>query len=570
MKIKENLMNQQLKMCCRCSGVLKRGTFHILLLFLLSNSLHSQTGPNKYWVQFTDKDNSVYSTERPEEFLSPRAIERRNRYAIEISEQDLPVNKSYTDSLRALGIEVLYTSKWFNAATVKSSDTLLLDTLDRISFIDGPARAYTIPMKPKKKKNTRAHPPKKQYRQEVNYDFYTWQLDMLLGRSLHDLGYQGENMIIAVLDGGFQNVDKLPALAHLLENDQIIDTVNFVDDSTSIYRTSSHGMKVLSILAGDIPGELLGTAPKADYVLIQSEDVRSEYIVEGDNWIAGVEYADSLGADVINSSLGYANFEDKRTSYTYEMLDGETARISLAADIASDKGMLVVTSAGNQGNKAWKYITAPADAKKAITVGAVDPAGQYVSFSSVGPSADGRIKPNVVALGFGTFIQELDNSVTYGSGTSFSSPVIAGLSACLWQAFPEATNMDIKNAIEMSASQAENPDSLLGYGIPNFFEAYNLLAQSYPKVISENDNVNVLPNPFRESLYIELQDIPDSSEVKLRLFSSDGRKLFQQKITIQEGYNLESINGLSVLPPGTYILHIKGKNINKKNKIIKY
>ncbi|NBC81833.1 MAG: S8 family serine peptidase [Bacteroidetes bacterium] len=542
---------------------------------IISVSAVTQTAPDKYWVEFTDKKNTSFSIDQPLEFLSPRAVERRINQSIQITEQDLPVNSFYTDSLKKLGLDVLYTSRWFNAATVYSQDTLLMDTLHNYGFVKNPVRTFSIEPAPVKT-DTVVKKVKKKKKTSflLNYDMHLLQLEIMNGHKLHNIGYRGKGMMIAVLDAGFYRTNVLPAFDSVWARNCIISTRNFVNDTADVFKTHTHGMKVLSIMAGNMPGYLMGSAPEADYVLIQSEDSQSEYAIEGDNWIAAAEFADSIGADVINSSLGYSTFDAPEQNYAYSDMDGNTSRITQAADIAASKGILVVTSAGNQGNKSWKYITAPADADSALTVGAVTPTGEYAAFSSKGPAYDGRIKPNVSAIGLGTFYQQTDSTIAIGNGTSFSSPLVAGLAACLWQHFPQANNMEILKTIEASANLYPFSDTLTGYGIPDFYRAWILLQARYgkPADIDRKKIVNAFPNPFSTLLYLEInsQQAPDSTKVNMNVFNLSSQKLLNQTVTLQPGYNLITIDELMHVSPGEYLIRLKGNGINEKITVIKY
>ncbi len=323
------------------------------------------------------------------------------------------------------------------------------------------------------------------------------QINMLNGIPLHDLGYDGAGMTIAVLDAGFLNANVLSAFDSLWLNNQIIGYKDFVSPlAPDIFGSHTHGTSVLSTMGANLPAEMVGTAPKADYWLLRSEDDATEYLIEELNWASAAEYADSVGVDVINSSLVYNTFDDPAQDHTYAYMDGNTTPITIAADLAASKGILVVNSAGNSGSSSWHYIGAPADGDSVFSIGAVNSSGVYASFSSTGPTYDGRIKPNVVAQGQGsTIISAYSGNVISGNGTSFSSPITAGMVASLWQAHPDKKNTEIMEAIQQSATQALNPDSLLGFGIPDYFAAHTLL--SVPVIHIINLDIKVfLEGPF--------------------------------------------------------------------------
>ncbi len=531
------------------------------LLFIVSPVI-AQVAPGKYFIKFTDKEHNKYSLSEPGDFLSERALERRKKFSIPIELNDLPVTDIYLDSLHNLGLKILNTSKWFNGAVVQTSDSILIDTLNKVSFIQSTKKTgrQLVPLTNEEYKDD--------YNFAETYGASWWQIGMLNGHYLHEAGYRGEDMHIAVLDAGFFRVDSLPAFDSLWQNKRIGGYKNFVNDHLGIFNSNYHGMKVLSIMAGNIPGVYVGTAPRATYWLARSENFSSEYTIEEDYWVSAAEFADSAGVDIINSSLGYSTFDDSSQNYSYQDLDGNTAKISIAADIAASKGILVVTSAGNEGNKKWKYITAPADADSVLTVGAVDSSGNYASFSSVGPTSDRRIKPNVAALGYGTIIQYVNEAFGPGSGTSFSSPVIAGLAACLWQAHPGKTNMEIIKAIEASSSQYKNPDSLLGYGIPDFRIADLILKKdNFPSDTLKL--ANIYPNPFTDQVEIE---IPRSSNqnVKIEIYDSIGRKIHHGNVNTGEAYvNWIQINELGLLAEGLYVFKITMDKGTSEKKMIK-
>ena len=294
------------------------------------------------------------------------------------------------------------------------------------------------------------------------------QADMLGTTELHNAGYRGQGMTIAVLDAGFPAVNSISAFSHLFQNNSIKGTFDFVLKQENVYGANSHGTAVLSTMAAYEPGKMIGTAYEANYLLLRTEDAATEHNIEEINWLLAAEYADSAGADVINSSLGYSTFDAPSRSYTYTEMDGNTALVAKAADIAAAVGILVVTSAGNEGNSSWRYISSPADADSVLSVGAVDSLGMKASFSSFGPSADGQIKPDVVAMGQQVYILTTAGNVAKSNGTSFSGPIVAGFAASLWQANPSRTNYEMVQLLRQSGSQAANPDNSLGYGIPNY------------------------------------------------------------------------------------------------------
>jgi serine protease AprX len=449
-------------------------------LFFLISFIIVQTGftqkkvaPNTYVIWFKDKENSPYSVDKPLEFLSERAVLRRQKYNIPVTEQDLPVNKIYTDSLQKLGYQINAVSKWLNCAVIYSEDSMITDNVKLPDFAYVKQKNKTN-NKPKFKKN---NPEKIKITSEpdtffrFDYGYGKNQARMLNLHNLHNKGFAGEGMEIAILDAGFKNVDKLAGFDSIRTNGQILGIKDFVDRDSDVYQDATHGMQVLSTIAADYPGKLIGTAPKAKFWLLRTETEHSENLIEEYYWVAGAEFADSAGADIIHSSLGYNDFNDSTVSFTYEEMNGDIAPASIAADIAASKGILLTTSAGNEGDSKWKYITSPADADSTLTVGAVSGENMIADFSSVGPTSDGRIKPEVVAQGAFVWVLRPNRGVTFSFGTSFSGPIIAGAVACLWQAHPKCTNMEIIDAVIKSADHYKKPDDAYGYGLPNFDKA---------------------------------------------------------------------------------------------------
>ena len=527
----------------------------------------AQTAPNKYWVEFTDKNHNDYTIDKPDEFLSSKAIARRENQGITITAQDLPVSDFYIDSLKKIGVQIHNVSKWLNAVTIGTTNPDHLTQIDALDFVQNRQKTERLQSK-LNELNFRVAPlmsSNSYYITDADYGESTEQLFMLNTQVLHKQGYEGQGKTIAVIDAGFYKANELPVLSNLFANNQILGYYDFVAHDGSVFEDHDHGMKVLSIMGGYAPGDYIGAAPKANYWLLRSEDAGSEYIIEEDNWVAAAEFADSAGADIINTSLGYTEFDDVSQNHSYEDLDGTTTRITQAADIASEKGMLVVVSAGNSGNDEWKFISAPADANFVISVGAVDADGYYARFSSQGPTADGRVKPNVSAMGQGTVVQTTAGNLAPGNGTSFSAPIIAGAAACLWQYFPEKTNLEIKDLIEKSSSQYDDPDYFTGYGIPDFGVAAGLTP------VDDHDqfsSLKIYPNPFTNALHIKTHHFP-GKDCQLKLLDITGKTIIHRSVKeVYEGKSIE-ISGLSNLKNGVYILQLFSKDFVLQQKLLK-
>jgi subtilisin family serine protease len=392
------------------------------------------------------------------------------------------------------------------------------------------------------------------------------QLTQLNGQFLHNKGYRGKGIQIAVLDGGFWHTNEIASFDSLRLNSRLLGIRDFVDPKSDFYQQATHGMSVLSCMAGNIPNRIIGNAPDAAYYLMRTENVSSEYLVEEDNWVAGAEYADSLGVDVINSSLGYSIFDDPAMNHTYANMDGKTTRVTRAGNMAFRKGILVVTSAGNEGNNVWKKIIAPSDGEGVLGIAAVDRFGVRAGFSSIGPAWGGAIKPNVAAMGLNTYLVTSSGNLGYSNGTSFSSPVLAGMAACLMQANPYASAFLIKSAIEQSAHQFSKPDSLLGFGIPDFEKADQYLKANIIKELVPNKFVKVGPNPFIDQILIHNYSEKINDQLLITISDHRGIRLFQS--TFRNDQMIE-LNHLGGLPEGVLIMPVSNGELKERVKLIK-
>lgn len=425
-----------------------------------------------YRLYLRDKDlqHTPFSVNRPEQFLSARSIERRKRQGLPVDVTDLPIAPAYLDSVSRTGIEIVGQSKWNNTLLVKIHKEKELNKLNSLSFITKKLKVFSSPDSITERKRS-------SFRKELNswesvpihYGAAAEQLKSLGGQRIHERGFYGNGMMIAVFDGGFMNVDRIPAL-HGVKLAGLKDFV--VPKSNNIFEEMEHGTMVLSTMAANAPNLYVGVAPEAQYVLVRCEDERTESLAEEDYWASAAEYADSLGVDVINSSLGYHDFDDVKTNHLYWEQDGETTLISHTASMCADKGIICVNSAGNDGMGVWKKINFPADAKNILTVGSINEQGKNAAFSAVGPTADGRIKPDVMAYGSPTSVITGRGSIINDNGTSFSSPLIAGMTACLWQALPHKTAKQIIKLVKMAGNNQQHPDNIYGYGVPDFWKAY--------------------------------------------------------------------------------------------------
>lgn len=422
-------------------------------------------------LTLTDKCHNPYTLDNPKEFLSVRSLNRRLRQDLALDSTDLPVSPQYLRLIGAQGVHILGKSKWNNSVLVSAVDSSVAVSLHSLSFVKSVRLVGMTPdsILPSRRVDCKeSFNPWDSVPQSV-YGASQRQMDMLHGTRLHEAGFRGKGMLIAVVDGGFMNVDRIKTFC----NTRIYGTRDFVNPQVGhFYSASDHGTKTFSAMAVCRPHIYVGTAPDAAYLLARSENVQSESPAEEDYWAEAVEWADSLGADIVNSSLGYHAFDDKRMNYSYSQQDGLTAYISRTASRLADKGMVLVNSAGNDGMRSWKRINFPADARDIITVGAVDLDGENASFSSIGPTADGRVKPDVMAPGSPTAVVDGRGNISHDMGTSFSAPLVCGLVACLWQALPGKTARQIIQLVRQSGSNAATPNNIYGYGIPDFWKAY--------------------------------------------------------------------------------------------------
>ncbi|MFM7176276.1 MAG: S8/S53 family peptidase [Bacteroidota bacterium] len=549
----------------------------LLLLSLSLLPLMSVGQSSRHVVFLTDKNNSPYSVSNPSAFLSQASINRRINQNITITTQDLPVNPSYISAVSSTGATILNRSKWFNSVTVEVSSPSMLSTILALPFVSGSANVgrYSYSGVPSRKMVVEPATQKIESQTPnrttaFNYGNSLNQVAMLGGDAMHAAGFTGEGILIAVLDAGFSNANNIAPLDSLFASGRIVGTWDFVDNEQDVFDDDAHGSMVLSVMGGNSPGELIGTAPHASYLLLRSENAPAEAIIEEYNWASAAEYADSAGAKIINSSLGYTVFDDPSQNHTYANLDGNTTPITIAADIASSKGMVVCNSAGNEGNGSWFRISAPADADSILAVGAVDAGGLNVGFSGKGPSADGRVKPDVSAVGFGTIVADPWNGtgVFGGSGTSFSSPLIAGMVATLWQCSPNATSQAIIDAIRQSGTISSNPDSLLGYGIPDFVMACQMLSGINPALTADGEALIIDGNPFSNELVFSYFS-KTASTGTVSLNDITGRIVWQSTMDIAPMSNNKTTIPTTNLSKGVYMLSISSGSGVQTKQVIK-
>lgn len=547
---------------------LVRSKVSYLLVGLLLAQLPSVgQATRKYLVLLRDKTGTPYSVSRPEQFLSQRAIQRRQKQAIAVQERDLPVNPTYTAQIRQAGATVWYSSRWLNAVLVEATEATIA-RVQQLPFVRGLefGRSLNGARVGAEAVGTGPAGVRKFGQVEpLNYGQSQAQITQLGVDVMHQQGYRGEGILIGVLDSGFLRANQVGYLKPVFDEGRVLATYDFVQKETSVYEDDSHGLSCLSAIAATADGQLYGTAYKAQFILLRTEDVASETRVEEANWLFGAEYADSAGVDVISSSLGYTQFDDPATSYTYQNLDGKTALSTRAAQIATQTGMVVVVAAGNEGNDAWRYLGAPADAASVLAIGAVDQAGQRALFSSFGPSADGRVKPDLVARGQGTVIGSPGGLIVSANGTSFATPLVAGLAAGFWQANPTLTAAQVTDALRRSGSQYSTPDAQLGYGIPSFKAVASVLAANEPV-----GPFRLFPNPFSdaEPLSVQWPDRPRNTPLTATLTDLTGRVRWQHQYA--PGSPIEFV----VVPPlnlstGLYFMTLTSGDQKRTVKVVK-
>jgi hypothetical protein len=525
-----------------------------LLVFLAFAGLYAQEDA---WVYFTDKPDAETYLANPLSMLTQRALDRRAAQGIALDEKDVPVSQAYIDQVAA-SVTVMAKSKWLNALHVRGSQPDIqqltaLPFVDHVTFADqslnsGKPRPHRAPSTAKTLETDVVF----QYGGSAN------QIQMLNGELLHQQNFTGQGKYIAVLDAGFPGVDVVQPFQRLRDNGQILGGYNFVDRSENFYTRNYHGTMVLSTMGGYVPGQLVGTAPDASYYLFITEDTDSENPVEESLWVEAAEEADRLGVDVINTSLGYFGYDDPSYSYTYDQMDGQTSFIARGADVAFSRGMVVVVSAGNSGDTTDPHIGTPADALNVLSVGAVDASGVHASFSSIGPSADGRVKPDVDAQGVADTVASPNGSVVTGSGTSFAGPVIAGMMATLWSAVPNLTNVQLVEAVKESASLWGAPTDQMGYGIPDFSFALDLAPLSVPK--STAGAFVVYPNPMMENVWVTLPSGVPAAHFEL--FNAVGQEVMDTTLT-------GNPVAVQQLPRGIYTYRLTTASASKAGKLIK-
>lgn len=543
-----------------------------LIVYCSLLALHELGAQNKYFIGFTDKSSTPFSTSNPQAFLTQASIDRRIRYCIALNVSDLPVDPNYTKQVANVdAVRVLYPIKWLNGVVISFTDPAKedagLQAIQALPFVKSNAKVRrlrrsvdpVIPLGQREKTYER-----RKGQGGFNYGGSDTQIRQLHLDCLHEQGFRGEGIVIGVMDVGFQTTPKNIVFDSLRAQKRILGTRDFVDGGFNVYRGGDHGTMVLSCMAACAPGLAMGTAPKASYWLFRTEEGAAETISEEYNWIRAAEFADSVGVDVFNTSLGYTDFNDASTTHEPEERNGRNAPMSIAATMAARKGILVVNSAGNDGddpNTAWRKISIPADADSIIAVGAVDKTGARASFSSIGPTADNRIKPDLAAMGDGAWVCA-DSAVCFpGSGTSFSGPVLAGAVACYWQAHRRLNNIGVINELKSGATQHDIPDNFVGWGIPNV--CTTAPGGYYCSMTSGVFDFHAYAS--KDAVFVQLVEA-DYEYVNYEVFDALGKKLFELQTY---GNDLAPKLVTDPLASGVYLVRVTSSLGTKTIKILK-
>ena len=535
----------------------------LLLIFTILSIQQGFAQSQDAWVFFADKENVEASLADPILIMTQEAIDRKTLQGTPIDERDVPVNENYITQIKNIyNMTVRSKSKWMNCIYVIGDQSNIESLLD-FSFVTDVEYAdkslNLFPGGPIENKFAL-----EEASQNINYNYGAAanQIEMLSGDYLHELDYTGEGMIVAVLDAGFPSIDTNPGFQKMRDENRILGTYDFEARIENVNGTSSHGFNTSSDIGGFLQDEFVGTAPQASFYFFVTEYTPTETPAEEAWWVEALERSDSLGVDVVNTSLGYRGYDNPNYDHSYEDLDGQTTFSARGANIAFDKGMILVTSAGNSGNTDFPTVGTPGDSPGTLTIGAVNSNGNYASFSSIGPTVDGRVKPDLMAQGVSAAVINTGGNVDFSSGTSFSSPIMAGVVTCLWQARPETPNGNIMQIIRESANLYDNPTDEMGYGIPNFEGAYAALQELVVEDEFLMSNFALYPNPVTSKINISFPQ--GISNAIFTIYSILGNKVLLTEIS----RNLNSVN-MESLDSGMYIAAINSNNKQISFKLIK-
>lgn len=547
-----------------------RRLFVLITLLLIVGVAYSQIAPDRYWVQFTDKNNTPYSIDRPEEFLSERSIQRRIKYGVALDEKDIPVNPSYIEAVENAGATILNPSKWLNGVTIETNSESVLNAIEKLPFVKKTRTLHDEPLKQMIKNESFMYEMNAESVVDMDvvrghYGKAQTQIELLNGIALHDMGYQGEGMWIGICDSGYEGADVHDVFQNMRDENRLLGTKDFVYKNGIVYSDDHHGTACLGLMAGYMPGTYVGTAPKASYFLCRTENINSENIIEEYNWVSAAEYMDSIGIDMISTSLGYIGFDDPDASHGYSDFDGKTCIITIGAEIASSRGILCVAAAGNEGDNDFPYVGGPGDGKNVLTVGGVKADGTRAGFSSIGPTYDGRIKPDVMSFAYAVTVASPGNNFYEGNGTSFAAPSLAGMLACYWQARKDAPEGKIREVIKKSSNNYSSPNNEYGYGIPDFEKALDMLNLENCDIFDEKPLFYVYPNPSNGMVNFNLNyDV----NVIVQVFDMLGKVIY---ISDNHNGDMTELNAfLSNLDEGVYMIKALGDKNIFTTKLVKY
>ena len=542
---------------------MKRNLLCLSILLVLNHLAEAQT---RYIVQFRDKASNPFSLNDPSGFLSQQAIDRRTKYQIAFDSTDLPVTPAYIDSIQNSGaVTLLNISKWLNSVSILTTDATAINKIRSFPFVLSAysiAAKQSLPVTGREKfsigKEITVNSLKEMdfFSNHFNYGFSLNQVTIHNGQFLHNIGLHGQGMTIGMLDAGFQNYLSLKSFDSARIKGRILGVYDFVAKDNSVNEDHPHGMQCFSTIAANIPGEFVGTAPKANFYLFRSENASSEYPIEEHNWVCAAERLDSAGGLVLSSSLGYNSFDApfESFSHSYNDMNGNTTMAAKGADLAAKKGILVINSAGNEGGNSWGKIITPADGDSVLAVGAVNADSIAAGFTSRGPSGDGQIKPDVASLGVNTVVQLSNNVIGNNSGTSFAAPNLAGLATCLWQGFPEFNNMKIIDAIKRSTNNYHAPNNITGYGIPDMKKAFMVLVKDYSIANGTSSNCTTVLNWVSKdtrNMRYEIERMLPGQTAFLKVGETYGTG------NVLSSHNYQFSDNLADLPAGTIVYRIR-------------
>lgn len=546
----------------KLAGVAETRTLLNALVLILVLSVTALGQDNRYMVFFKDKHSSPFAIDKPVEFLSEKAIARRLEQGIDIVEQDIPVTPAYVDGVRGTGVSTFFTTRWLNGVLVQCAPEAL-PALEGLPYVD---HVELVAPEAMPEAGGRRSSTVRRQGNHIGVETEN-QLQMIGVDRMHEANYRGNGVTIAILDSGFPGVNTTPAFQHIFSDNRFSEAVSFdyVHNTSQVFQYDDHGTEVLSVIAGVIPDAFTGGAHESSFQLFVTEDVPTEYRIEEYNWLFAAEKADSAGADIIHSSLGYYDFDDASMNYTQEEMDGKTTVVSRAAQWAADRGILVITSAGNEGGiPSWRIITAPADARDVLAIGAVTSTFQKTGSSSIGPSADNRIKPDLVALGSGVKVVKANGQISTSSGTSLAAPLVTSLAAGILQRYPALSNLDVIALLKQTASQGGNPDNLLGYGIPNFQAVLNFKERTQQEATFE-----IFPNPLQDdTLTISPFDPNLIRSCEVEIISSTGEILGRETVRF-DWLSRNFKSDMSGLSAGIYYIRVFHEKRRYTFKLVK-